>query len=134
MNNKGADQPAHPHSLISTFVIRCLDSIIPPFYNKNFKPLASFCGCAGWVESYLFATPEDRFSRDEAHIYHASIIFKPTHYPLLGRGLQGFSIIVFSLASSTTPPPPVLMLYRSLISDLNNQHSFYFYSFTCQDF
>ena len=28
-NNKGADQPAHPGSLISTFVIRCLDSIIP---------------------------------------------------------------------------------------------------------
>ena len=28
-NNKGADQPAHPHSLINTFVVRCLDSIIP---------------------------------------------------------------------------------------------------------
>ena len=28
-NNKGADQPAHPRSLISTFVVRCLDSIIP---------------------------------------------------------------------------------------------------------
>ena len=28
-NNKDADQPAHPHSLISTFVVRCLDSIIP---------------------------------------------------------------------------------------------------------
>ena len=27
-NNKGTDQPAHPHSLISTFVVRCLDSII----------------------------------------------------------------------------------------------------------
>ena len=27
-NNKGADQPAHPRSLISVFVIRCLDSII----------------------------------------------------------------------------------------------------------
>ena len=27
-NNKGADQPGHPHSLISAFVIRCLDSII----------------------------------------------------------------------------------------------------------
>ena len=26
---KGADQPAHPHSLISTFIVRCLDSIIP---------------------------------------------------------------------------------------------------------
>ena len=28
-NNKGADQPAHPRSLISTFVVLCLDSIIP---------------------------------------------------------------------------------------------------------
>ena len=27
--NKGADQPAHPRSLVSTFVVRCLDSIIP---------------------------------------------------------------------------------------------------------
>ena len=28
-NNKGADQPAHPRSLISAFVVGCLDSIIP---------------------------------------------------------------------------------------------------------
>ena len=27
-NNTGADQPAHPRSLISTFVVRCLDSMI----------------------------------------------------------------------------------------------------------
>ena len=27
-NNKGADQPAHPHSLISIFVVHCLDSMI----------------------------------------------------------------------------------------------------------
>ena len=27
-NNKGADQLAHPHSLISTFVVRCLDSMV----------------------------------------------------------------------------------------------------------
>ena len=27
-NNKGADQPAHPHSVISAIVVRCLDSII----------------------------------------------------------------------------------------------------------
>ena len=27
-NNKGANQPAHPRSLISAFVVRCLDSII----------------------------------------------------------------------------------------------------------
>ena len=30
-NNKGADQPAHPRSLISAFVVRCLDSIITIF-------------------------------------------------------------------------------------------------------
>ena len=28
-NNKDADQPARPRSLISVFVIRCLDSIMP---------------------------------------------------------------------------------------------------------
>ena len=28
-NNTGADQPAHTRSLISTFVVGCLDSIIP---------------------------------------------------------------------------------------------------------
>ena len=28
MNNKGADQPAHPHSLISAFVVHCLDNTI----------------------------------------------------------------------------------------------------------
>ena len=28
-NNKGADQPAHPRSLISAFVVRCLDSTMP---------------------------------------------------------------------------------------------------------
>ena len=27
-NNEGADQPAHPHSLISAFVVHCLHSII----------------------------------------------------------------------------------------------------------
>ena len=52
------------HSLSSTFVVRCLDSIII----RNFKPLASFCGSAGWFESYLVINPEDRFSHDEAHI------------------------------------------------------------------
>ena len=28
VNNKGAVQPAHPRSLISTFVVLCLDSIV----------------------------------------------------------------------------------------------------------
>ena len=29
VNNKGSDQPAHPHSLVSAFVIGILESIIP---------------------------------------------------------------------------------------------------------
>ena len=38
------------------------------FYIQNFKPPASFCGCAGLFESYLVENPEDRFSRDKAQI------------------------------------------------------------------
>ena len=37
------------------------------FYIRNFKPLPSFCGCAGQFVSYLVANPEDRFSGDQAH-------------------------------------------------------------------
>ena len=68
-NNRGADQPAHPRSLISTFVVRCLDSIIPLVsLSENFKPLPRFCDCADWFESTLVANPKDRFSRDEAQM------------------------------------------------------------------
>ena len=66
-NNKGADQSAHPRSLISAFIVRCLDSIISSFYTQSFKPLASFCDCAGRFVSYMVANPEYRFSRDKAH-------------------------------------------------------------------
>ena len=66
-NNKGADQPAYPRSLISTFVVCCLDSIISLVsISKHCKPLASFCGCEGRFESYLVENTEDRFSRDLA--------------------------------------------------------------------
>ena len=34
-NNKGADQPAHPRSLISAFVVRCLDNIILAISNNS---------------------------------------------------------------------------------------------------
>ena len=48
-NNKGADQPAHPRSLISTFVVRCLDSIIPLVSISEFSShyLASVAEQAG---------------------------------------------------------------------------------------
>ena len=41
---------------------------ISSFYIQNFKPLASFCGCAGRLESHLVRNPKDRFSRDEAQM------------------------------------------------------------------
>ena len=43
-NNKGADQPAHLCSLISAFMVRCLDSNnIYTFYIQSFNTLAGFC-------------------------------------------------------------------------------------------
>ena len=38
-NNKGADQPVHLRSLISAFVVRCLDSIIPLVSISNISSL-----------------------------------------------------------------------------------------------
>ena len=35
-NNKGADQPAHPHSLISAFVMRFLESMISKLATSKF--------------------------------------------------------------------------------------------------
>ena len=40
-NNTGADQPAHPRSLISAFVIRLLESIISTLATNEI--LASLC-------------------------------------------------------------------------------------------
>ena len=37
---------------------------------KNCKLLASFYGCADRFESYVVENPEDRFSRDAAHLTH----------------------------------------------------------------
>ena len=57
VNNKGADQFAHPHSLISTFVVCCLDSIMYILAISKVSRLASFCSCAGWFECYLVKNP-----------------------------------------------------------------------------
>ena len=67
-NNKATDQPAHLSSLISIFVVRCLDSITPPVVIFEISRLASLCLRAGQYESYLVANPEDRFSCGAAHM------------------------------------------------------------------
>ena len=51
-NNKGADQPPHPRSLISAFVIRLLKSTISRYAaSKNFSFVASLCSLGDWFES-----------------------------------------------------------------------------------
>ena len=76
-NKKGADQPAHQRSLISTFVVHCLDSIIPPVSISEMSSLylASVAAQAGlslpvypgwkprrqvflWWGSYYFSTAQ----------------------------------------------------------------------------
>ena len=68
-NNKGADQPAQPRSLISAFVVRCLDSIISldsiaEISRLQLASVAAQTGlCLAWSE-----TPEDTFCRVVAPI------------------------------------------------------------------
>ena len=69
-NNKGADQPAHPRSLISAFIVRCLDSVMSLVSVTKISSLmlASVAKQASlsltWSE-----TPEDTFCRVEAQFY-----------------------------------------------------------------
>ena len=55
-NNKHTNQPANLRSLISAFVIRCLDSMISlVFCICNFMSLVCFCSWAGRFEPFLVA-------------------------------------------------------------------------------
>ena len=77
-NNKGADQPAHPHSLISAFVVCCLDIVMSLVSVTKISSLmlASVSEQASlsltWSE-----TPEDTFSHDEAQTYHMYVYDVP---------------------------------------------------------
>ena len=73
-NNKGADQPVHPCSLISAFVVRCLDSVMSLVSVTKISSLmlafvAAQAGlCLAWSE-----TPKDTFCHDEAHMNYLVI-------------------------------------------------------------
>ena len=70
-NNKGANQTVHARSLISAFVVRCLDSIISLDSIAEISRLwlASVTAqaglCLAWSE-----TPEDTFCCVVVHMYH----------------------------------------------------------------
>ena len=74
-NNKGADQPAHPRSLISAFVVHSLDSIISLVSRSKISRflLASVAVqaglCLAWSE-----TPEDMFCRVVAQVDQTTLL------------------------------------------------------------
>ena len=70
--NKSADQPAHPRSIISAFVVRCVYDLI----SKLVKPKIARLHLVSIVEHVglsltLSQTPEGRFSCDVAHLEKA---------------------------------------------------------------
>ena len=74
-NNKGADLPAHPRSLMNAFIVRCLDSAVSvtKFSNLMLASVAEQTGLSlTWSE-----TPEDTFSHDEAHMITLSYCLRP---------------------------------------------------------
>ena len=97
-NNKGADQPAHQRSLISAFVIHCLDSVMSLVSVTKISSLmlASVAEQAKlsltWSE-----TPEDTFSHDEANItvWSGSALFAILiHYSLVNQISANFRTII----------------------------------------
>ena len=72
-NNKGADQPAHPRSLISAFVVRCLDSIMSLVgVTKNISLILASVAAQASLSLTWSETPEGTFSHDEAPFYPLS--------------------------------------------------------------
>ena len=82
-NNKDADQPTHLRSLISTFVVRCLDSTVSIIAKSKSSRPPSLCSWAGRFESYLVQTPKTGF-----------LVTRPIYYNKY-----------FRLAIETTEPP-----------------------------
>ena len=85
-NNKGADQPAHPRSLISNFVVCFLDESYLHLLRENFQFLASLFSRRDWFKTRFVENPEDRFSRVVACVACATA---------LGHILQVQQIIIF---------------------------------------
>ena len=109
-NNESADQPAHPRSLISAFIVRCLDSVMSScFYNQNFKLHASFCSRAGQFES-------DLVGKSRRHI------FSWRGSPILKRDNCLLFIGEWIMFMYRTPQYFMYMMYNCTYSQLQGQH------------
>ena len=105
VNNKDTDQPAHPHSLISLFIVHSLDVIITVDSTPKLWKLASFCSWAGrfvlpgpnpwkqvfsWHSSVYYVTGSSPYISGPAHV----IDTVTGHLKLLWR-LWTLSFIIF---------------------------------------
>ena len=69
-NDKGAGQPVHPRSLISAFVVRCLDSVVYlVFVNKLSSLLLASVAEEASLSLTWSETPKDTFNHGEAQMY-----------------------------------------------------------------
>ena len=69
-NNKGADQPAHPRSLISAFVVRCLDNVMSLVsVTKILSVMLASVAQQASLSLTWSETPEDTFSHGVAHMF-----------------------------------------------------------------
>ena len=67
-NNKSADQPEHPRSLISAFVVRCLYSVMSLVSVIKISSLMVASVAEASLSLTWSETPEDTFSHDEAQM------------------------------------------------------------------
>ena len=76
-NNKGTDQPAHPPSLFSAFVIHILESIISKLaiLKQSFDLLASACSLEDWFEACFVGNPEGRGPNDDVYQCYLQIFY-----------------------------------------------------------
>ena len=92
--------PAHPRSLISAFVVRCLDSVmslvsVTKISSLMLASVAAQAGlCLAWSE-----TPEHTFSHGEAHIYFMHLHFKTSDQVLAFKVLRVFRMYLLTLLS-----------------------------------
>ena len=56
------------HCCLSRVLKKCVYAICEQQRRRAACASTSLCSCAGWFVSYLVATPEDGFSRDEANL------------------------------------------------------------------
>ena len=78
-NNKGADQPAQPCSLISALLVCCLDSVMSLVsVPKISSPLLASVAEQASLSLTWLETPEDMFSHDKAPIYIYCLGYPPS--------------------------------------------------------